>query len=417
MTRISFLVPTFNRAEYIAESLRSVLSQAGPDDEIVVIDDGSTDGTREAVAPFLSRIRYVRQENAGKSVALNRGLAMTDGEFVWICDDDDLLRPGVVEPMLSRLRATGAGFVFGRYTRFQVVDGVRVDLGTGYWPDLSQGSLARHILEDAFVMHNAALVRRHEYERAGGFDPAMLRSQDYDMFVRLALQSRIAFWNAIVFDQRKHPGVRGPTSAAHRADQSDTVWNRYDSRIFEKVRAHVPLAYFEGMFQAGSPELRRRAAYLQRACVLGRHGLWRAAFDDLGRAAGQARHLPLTALEQAICRRAVSGKHGFSGLVAHDLKPSLRTLRSSSLAGRAICASIARGLLWRLRGEDVVGRGDAVRYLSRPGAVLDLVRSLVGFASSNQPVHEGVSEFDPIPLASEAALGLAVSRSNPRLSL
>ena len=86
MTRISFLVPTFNRAAFLGEALGAICTQLGDDDELLVIDDGSTDATRDVVAAAGNRVRYLRQENAGKSAALNRGLAETSGEFVWICD-------------------------------------------------------------------------------------------------------------------------------------------------------------------------------------------------------------------------------------------------------------------------------------------------------------------------------------------
>ena len=91
MTRISFIMPTFNRADYIGESIETILTEMSADDELVVVDDGSVDHIEAAIAPYFGRLRYVRQDNAGKSVALNRGLSLTSGEYVWICADDDLL--------------------------------------------------------------------------------------------------------------------------------------------------------------------------------------------------------------------------------------------------------------------------------------------------------------------------------------
>ncbi|MEC7399348.1 MAG: glycosyltransferase family 2 protein [Pseudomonadota bacterium] len=84
MKRISFIMPSFNRAGYIAESIESVHAQMQADDELLVVDDGSTDDTESAVAPYLDRLRYVRQDNAGKAAALNRAMGMTSGAYVWI---------------------------------------------------------------------------------------------------------------------------------------------------------------------------------------------------------------------------------------------------------------------------------------------------------------------------------------------
>lgn len=96
----------------------------------------------------------------GKSVALNCALACTTGNFVWICDDDDLLLPDAVEAMIGALEGSDCDFAFGRYYRFRVNaagEHQRIPL---CWPDLGSGSIARHLLEDLFIMQNATLVRR-----------------------------------------------------------------------------------------------------------------------------------------------------------------------------------------------------------------------------------------------------------------
>jgi glycosyltransferase involved in cell wall biosynthesis len=259
MTRISFIMPTFNRGRYIAESLQAILAQMSDDDELLVLDDGSTDGTTEIVRGFGDSLRYEAQENAGKSVALNRALKKTDGRYIWICDDDDILLPGAVTALVSRIEASGDDFVFGRYTRFREIDGARVDLGPGYWPDLSHGSMRRHILEDAFVMQNAALVRRSAYERVGPFDEAMLRSLDYEMFARLALDGSASYVDQLVFEQRKHDGARGPSHQLHAEARSDAVWLDYDSRIFTRIFDQVPLATYEGLFEGDAASTISRA--------------------------------------------------------------------------------------------------------------------------------------------------------------
>src|SRR4051812_39041855 len=234
---------TFNRANLIGESIRSITSQMGPDDEILIVDDGSTDETHEQVRAIHPPVRYLRQENLGKSAALNRALRESESTYVWICDDDDLLRPKVVPLLVDAIERTGADVVFGRYIRFRQQEGEKMYLGTGYWPDLSSGSLPRHILEDAFVMHNATLVRRSAYDRVGRFDEGMLRSQDYDMFVRLATTVTLAYVDAIIFDQRKHEGLRGPASVLHREGQVEKVWVEYDRRIFERVWKNLPIEF------------------------------------------------------------------------------------------------------------------------------------------------------------------------------
>ncbi len=358
MTRISFIVPTYNRADLIAESLRSIIAAAGPDDEILVVDDGSTDASSQVVAGFAPRVRYVNQANAGKSTALNRGLAMTDGAYVWICDDDDLLRPQAVPLLVELLEASGAGFAFGRHERFRIdpIAG-RVAMGTGYWPDLSTGSVVRHLLEDSFVMQNATLVRRACYRTVGPFDETFLRSQDYEMFVRLALRHRAAHVDDVVFDQRKHDGARGPSAVRHTVHGADRVWHRFDRRIFESNADLLSVPVFEALFDGADMVLRRRAARLQRACVHARHDLWSAAIDDLQAAAALAPDMPLHPVETAICRRLPGGKHGFAGALAVSVLAALRRLHRG--AGGSITRAALAGVLWRLRRDSPAVRRDA----------------------------------------------------------
>jgi hypothetical protein len=365
VTRITFLVPTFNRATFLGEALAAISGQLGDQDEVLVIDDGSTDATSDVVAAAGKRIRYLRQENSGKSAALNRGLAETTGEFVWICDDDDRLRPGVVAPLASNLTASGAGFVFGRYTRFD--DGSGRDMGVGYWPELSNGSLLRHILEDAFVMQNAALVRRSALLAVGALSEAMHRSLDYEMFVRLACSFPAAFVDMLVFDQRKHPGDRGPSAMLHRASASMDVWNAYDRSIFENLHRHAPLPLFEAMFDSPSGELRRRVALLQRGVVMARHDCWKLACEDFEAAARVAK-APLDPGEYRVCLRALSGKHEPAGLGETAVLARLSGLSNDSEIGRQIVEAMLAGGLWRLRAR---GR-DGAR------CILDAARTLVG---------------------------------------
>ena len=369
MTRISFIVPTCNRAHFVAESLRSILSQMGEADELVVIDDGSTDDTAAVVRGFGDRIRYVAQDNAGKSAALNRAMAITDGAYVWVCDDDDLLRPGAVERLFDALDGSELGFVFGRYSP---VSGDPV-----YWPDMSRGSLVRHMLENAFVMQGAALVRRSVYDAVGPFDEKMLRSLDYEMFVRLALAAPAACVDTIVFDQREHDGPRGPARALHAAANSSRVRMEYDRRIFERVRAAVPITFYEGMFASGDHQLLRRAALIQRAAILARHDLWSEAVADLESAARLAGDVGLTVVERDLCARMVGGKHGFSGAIAPDISARLAALRHRRPLGRTIVRAMLGGALSHARRGQPGDRRDARRLLIRVGGVIGVARLLV----------------------------------------
>ena len=398
MTRISFIMPTFNRAHFIEESIAAITSQMGSEDELIVVDDGSSDGTGDLLQNSVHEFQYIYQENSGKSVALNRAMAGASGAYIWICDDDDLLYPGAVATLVDCIESNGADFVFGRYTRFRERDGQREEFGTGYWPDLSSGSLTRHILEDSFVMHNASLVRHSAYDRVGGFDEKMLRSLDYDMFVRLAMRCSCAYADAIIFGQRKHEGARGPAKVLHAAGKSDHVWKEFDRRIFERLRDDTDLDYFAGMFKANDPELIRRAAFLQRAAIMARHDLWAYALDDLEAAAAVSAKA-LSDIERDICVRVVTGKHGFAGALDPDIRSRLRTL--SLGMGREIAQTVLSGLLWRFRAPEWAAMKDAAKLIfavGGPSAFVSLLTDRVRNGGNARPTVLERATVPPLSL-------------------
>jgi glycosyltransferase involved in cell wall biosynthesis len=102
---ISCIVPVFNAERYLTETLNSILAQSYAQTEIIVADDGSTDRTAEQVASYGSRIRYVRQPNAGPAAARNLGLSVAQGEFVAFLDQDDLWHPDKLSRQLDRFTA------------------------------------------------------------------------------------------------------------------------------------------------------------------------------------------------------------------------------------------------------------------------------------------------------------------------
>ncbi len=403
MTRICFLMPTFNRAHLIEESIASVTSQMSRDDELILIDDGSDDGTADVLKRAAGDHRIIHQENSGKAVALNRGLSEARGKFIWVCDDDDLLRDGCVRLMVAAINKPNTDMVFARYTRFREVDGEKQDMGTGYWPDLSSGSIPRHVLEDSFVMQNATLATRAAYDTVGAFDETLLRSLDYDMAVRLATQVRCRYVDFIAFDQRKHEGARGPASIRHAAGSSESVWLDFDRRIFERQRQIIPLSFYQSMFSHPDPRLRKRAALLQRACVFARHDLWSDALTDLRSASALAPTVALGRVERDICRRSVCGKHGFPGALDEAIIQRLSLLEAEDGNASEIVETVLRGTLWRLRGDDKEMRQAAKSLITQIIGLSGLARlsashlvSKIGSESDNGIAEN--REIDPLIL-------------------
>jgi glycosyltransferase involved in cell wall biosynthesis len=198
---VSVVVPSYNHAHFLGEAIESVLAQDYPAFEIIVVNDGSTDGTADVVARY-SAVRYVASENQGLAAARNLGLTQCRGEFVVFLDADDRLIPGALATGARLLRENpSVGFAAG-YSRFISRDGV---------PQPTTQPLRAD--EDAYVallrrnsIRNPAMVmfRRHIVEAAGGFALGVDACADYDMYLRISRDYPVAFHDAVVADYRKH---------------------------------------------------------------------------------------------------------------------------------------------------------------------------------------------------------------------
>lgn len=390
MSRISVIVPTYNRKDYLRQAIVALQNQSRPVDEIIVWDDGSSDGTDEMVdALQIPNLIYIHAENAGKCAALNGALSHATGDYIWICDDDDIALPHAAEKLAAVLDVNpGIGISGGGYERFRDTDHGQEKSGPGYWPDLSNGTPLRHLLEDIYLFQNATMVRRSCYDTVGPFDENLMRSIDYDMIVRLAVRFPLHMTEDVMFLQRKHDGDRGPASARHSIAKVESVWAAQDRVVFKGLRDKIPIMLIAAMFDGNETQV-LRAAYIQRACIFARHDLWDFAIDDLQMGEKLGRDNPLGPLECAMCRRAVSGKQGVR--IDRDQLRRLKNLSRSSLIGQQIVRSLGRGLIWSIR-KAVVDRDFAT--VVRLGAIL----TRTGLKMKPDPTGSDVNERQHIPL-------------------
>jgi glycosyltransferase involved in cell wall biosynthesis len=348
-TRVSIIVPTYNRANFLSACLDALLSQIGIDDEIIVVVDGSTDETPEVLARYDS-IEIVKQVNAGKARALNAGLQKCAGQFVWIVDDDDLVCPTALRDLMRVFEDhPSADIAYGRHIRFrQDRDGQTRLLDTGYWNDCHPNELLIATLEDYFVHQPGMLVRRSLYDATGGFDEALPRSVDYDMLIRLSLLGKAASTDRIIFHQRLHDGDRGPASSRFQAQRRDANWITNDALIFDRLYRTLPLTSYLVSRRLDSPD-ERRSALMQRGAIMARKKRWDVAISDFGRALEESRS-PLTIHEKRILRRATGSKYGCDEIFGNThIDQGLRALSRGCSLGRELARSLARGLVWRAR--------------------------------------------------------------------
>lgn len=367
MERISVIIPTYNRASLLTKSINAIQGQSYAVHEIIVVDDGSTDGTQAAISALSAPIRYIYQANAGKAAALNNGLGHCVGDYVWICDDDDIALPDAASLLITALRADStAGFAFGRYKRFSTdpETGERQLFEPTYWPDFESNSLLISLLEDCFIFQNACLVRRKVFDVVGPFREDLVRSQDYEMTVRLARQFRATFVPEVVFLQRAHEGMRGSRFDRFDSSKQMAKWLYYDAIFFRDLYDVIPLTDFmpKGMLRS-SPTAARRGALFQRACIFWRRKLFDLSIGDVSKAIRIVEAGELTLSEQAICARFLHQKFGCDELITKpEVTNALCMLAGSGQLGATAVKAITAPLLWYIR--DAFARGKWRRGLS-----------------------------------------------------
>lgn len=206
---VSVIMPTFNRESLIGAAIESVRAQSISSWELIVVDDGSSDGTRELVAGLQGddgRIRLVSQANAGVSAARNNGIAHAVGGFIAFLDSDNTWTPDFLRASLASLQTATAPGSFAA-VEIQLDGGGREYLGA---PAARQDLLDGRNLVDL----NALIVRRDVLLEVGGFDTALRRWVDYDLVLRLLRRHELLYVPIIgvIYDHRASAGDRITTS-------------------------------------------------------------------------------------------------------------------------------------------------------------------------------------------------------------
>ena len=195
---LSAIVPTYNRSRAVCSAIDSILSQTYSPIEIIVVDDGSTDDTETVLRSYGSRIRVIRQQNAGASAARNAGVRASQGAIVAFLDSDDIWLPRKIEKQVAALRAAGMSACCVSNMALYFNDG---RTGTSFesaelYPLHSEGSWVNpaEVLATRFLMFNQCVaIRREAFDCVGGFDESLKVMEDYDLALKLSLQGPWAF--------------------------------------------------------------------------------------------------------------------------------------------------------------------------------------------------------------------------------
>ena len=174
---VSVIIPVFNGERFLPEALNSVLFQGYPNLELIIVDDGSTDRSREIAERTPGNIRYVKQENSGPAAARNRGIELAQGDILAFQDADDIWPFGKLDVQLAKLNEDPTvEIVMGQIQRIQLSNAGPSANGQPVFENLEAPCFGVNLA--------AALIRRSAFERVGPFDEELRFSEDVDWFMR-----------------------------------------------------------------------------------------------------------------------------------------------------------------------------------------------------------------------------------------
>lgn len=372
MTGVSVLLPTYNRAALIGETIDSLLAQTRRPDEIIVINDGSTDATPEVLARYAPHVQVIEQANSGKSAALNRALAAAKQPCIWIVDDDDIILPGTCALLMAELESDPLlGFCAGHHVDFTVdpASGQRVLRAPGYSRASRPDEIFPDLLDGCHIFQPGLIVRRTVYQAVGPFRTDLTRSQDYEMILRIARHHRGLLRPETVFLHREHAGDRGSAGERFAADQNAARWKIYNAQIFSDLLAKLEDAelFPAGALDGLSGPDRARAVALKRACVMVRQRMWPegiAIWDQIARDTVK----PFSAAECLLFDRSASSALGMPELFRDPaVQQALLQMAARGPLGRFMLRRLARRVRWTLRkaiaARDAAQAWEVARFL------------------------------------------------------
>lgn len=232
---ISVIIPSYNYGRFIAEAIESVLAQTLLPDEIIVVDDGSTDDTEEILKRFGDKITYIKQENAGVCAARNRGVTASSGEYIAFMDADDIWHPTKLEKQMAKFAEDpDIGLVHCGMREFESNTGEI--LGTHIEGGDADVAFALLLWEGKVIIGpgGTIILKREAFDSVGGFDADMKVGEDWDFCYRIARKYKVGFVPEVLVDYRSH------SEAAHRnIYEMERGMGRFYEKAFETDNSDV----------------------------------------------------------------------------------------------------------------------------------------------------------------------------------
>lgn len=347
---VSVILPTYNRAHYLAVAIDSLLAQQRLPEEIIVVDDHSADHTAQILARYQGRIRVLtNEENKGKPATLNRAIPLAKGSHLWIFDDDDVALPDALQAHVDYLQSNpDIDFSYSDKYVYRGADDIwnrsawHIDRMRVFPPE----EFLIRTMESMHTLMQGMLIPARCYRAVGLFDPAIQRCEDHEMLLRLGQHFRAGNVGRPTFVYRDHDGARGSASDSHAGNERFAVLFRYRQEVFRRARAQLPLRCYLPDYCPEDPTgLALARALMQRGCIMFRQGLLDEGSADFREA---IRHLPTSMPPDAWLPPLLSKSIDLEPWAFYDRWRLLRHLHTALHGRRHLARYVVRGLYWNI---------------------------------------------------------------------
>lgn len=198
-------MPAYNSAKFLPDSIESILSQTYQPYEIIIVDDGSTDNTKEVISRFIQRIKYIRlEQNRGAPAARNIGIQSAQGKYIAFIDADDIWMPEKLQVNVEYLEThSEVGMIYSKH--------INIDEEGNFFSDASKKQLPsgniflRLFSQENFIVTPSVVIREEIFKTIGLFDEQLFNCQDWDMWLRIAFYFPVAGINKPLLKCRRNP--------------------------------------------------------------------------------------------------------------------------------------------------------------------------------------------------------------------
>jgi len=267
-SKVSVIIPTYNRAHLVYRSIKSVLTQSYQNFEIIVVDDGSTDNTRNAVFQFKDeRIKYFRHStNKGVAAARNTGLRHAESEFIAFNDIDDEWLPGKLAAQMAVFQCTKrtADIVYTKIFRKSVYGNTLIIPNKNIIH--KEGMILKELLCCCFVGIQSAVIRKKCFDKVGFFDERLWCASDWEMWIRLSKVYCFDFIDEVyTMSYQRNDSLTTDSFIFERIRAHEIIQKKFEKEFLNSPKAILQNLIVDGMLHCRSKQMRKGRSFLIKA--------------------------------------------------------------------------------------------------------------------------------------------------------